>query len=127
MHQPAERRELLAALACRHADDGGSDTGFLERREQPFAVKRRHRLVGHNHDSRCLQKTGAKLARAVDQAGTDRDVVAATGEAHANDALAHAAAPAGCGSRWRRSASRTWSVVISAGWAVDSTTRSASA
>ena len=95
------------------------DAGLLERGDEARAIERRHGFVGHNDDSPRRQQARAKLARAIDQAGTDQYVVAAAGEADRNGVHGHAAAPVACGARWRRSASRTCSVVMSAGWAVE--------
>ena len=126
--QPAEARELLAALAGRHGHDRGIDTGIGERGGEARAIQRRHRLVAHDDDPRPGEQLLRQRAGAIDQAGADGDVVAAAGQIHADDArLAHAAAPAVSGNRCRRRASITCSVVRSAGCAVDSTTRSASA
>ena len=52
VHQPAEGRELLAALACRHGDERCRDAGLVERGGEARAIERRHGLVGHDDDSR---------------------------------------------------------------------------
>src|SRR5207302_50481 len=120
--------EFLAALARRDEQDRGLDAGLLERVEEPRAVAFGHDVVADDDDPRPRQQLGAELARAIDQPGTDGDVVAAAGQVDAHRAdTAHAAAPAGCGARCLRNASITCSVVMSAGCAVDSTIRSASA
>src|SRR6185295_18296998 len=108
------------------------DAGIAERGGHALAVERGHGLVAHDRHARRCQQACAERTGAVDQAGPDGDVVAAPGEIDVDGPLGlreriHGEVPVGWACRWARSASITCSVVRSAGWAVESTTMSASA
>src|SRR4029453_12260804 len=104
--------------ACRAAPVGGGGG-------EPGAIDWRHRLVAHDRDLGRRQQGSAERAGLVDQAGADRDVVAAAGQLDPDGARGHAGVFSVC--RWERNASITCSVVRSAGCAVESTMMSASA
>jgi hypothetical protein len=100
VHQVAEGAELLAALACRHGNGARLEAGVGERGHHTSAIKRRHGFVGHHDDPPRRQQGSAEFAHAIDQPGSDQDVVAAAGEVDRNSARrVHAAAPSACGVR----------------------------
>ena len=80
VHQPGKARELLAALACRHGDRRGLDAGLVEGSGEAGTVERGDGFVAHDGDARGGQQRARQVAGAVDQAGADRDIVAAAGE-----------------------------------------------
>ncbi len=94
------------------------------------AMSRRHGLVAHDRDLAARPAGAASIAGAVDQAGADGDVVGAARRGRRGcgaNSVAFMPASFVQGCRWARIASITCSVVRSAGWAVESTTMSASA
>ena len=119
VHQPAEAREVLAALAGRDRHRLGLHARLLERGGEACAIDRLDRIVAHDRDARGSQQRAGEFTRAIDQAGADGDVVGATGQVDADGAgRTHAVCPAVWACRCARMASITCSVVRSAGWAV---------
>ena len=124
VEQAAELVPVLGRLARRQLDAMGGDARGGEAGFQARGVQARDRRVGDDEDAALGQERRAELARALEKAAADMDVVGPRAEVDAQElGVAHAWAL-----RWRAaSAAMTRSTVLSAGESSLSTTRSASA